>query len=67
MQLQNSLVIVSTLYVAAIGIVGVAAGITSAAAWVSLSAVALLPAFSMLIVWSQRSQTVAPAVPLVRR
>ena len=64
MQLQNNTVILAAIYVAVIGVGG--AGITSAFAWVSLSALALLPACSMLMIWSQRSQP-APALQVVRR
>ena len=67
MQLQNNTVILAAIYVAVIGVGGVAAGITSASAWVSLSALALLPACSMLIIWSQPSQTLSPALQVVRR
>jgi len=67
MQLQNNTVIIAAVYVAAIGIAGLAGGVTSAAAWVSLSALALLPALSMLMIWSQPSPTLAPAPRVVRR
>ena len=66
MQLQNNTVILAAVYVAAIGIAGLAAGITSAAAWVALTALALLPALSLLIVWSRPLPTPAPA-QVVRR
>ena len=56
MQLQNNAVIVAAAYVAIIGVAGLAGGITSAAAWVSLGALALPPACSMLTVWSQPSR-----------
>ena len=66
MQLQNNTVILAAIYVAVIGVGGAAAGITSAAAWVSFTALALLPACSMLIIWSQPSQPL-PALQVVRR
>jgi len=66
MQLQNSLVILSIVYIAVIGVAPSAAGITSAAAWVSLGALALLSAGSTLIIWSRFPETVAPALQLVR-
>ena len=66
MQLQTNTVVVAAIYVAVISAVGVVAGITSASAWVALSALALLPACSMLIVWSRPLQT-APAFKVVRR
>ena len=66
MHLQNGTVIVAAFYIAVIGAGGVAAGITSPAAWVTLSALALLPSCSMLLVWSQRAQT-PPAVQGVLR
>jgi hypothetical protein len=67
MQLQNNTVIIAAAYVAVVGVAGLAAGITSAAAWVSISALALLPACSMLIVWSQPEPVLAPTPPVVRR
>ena len=66
MQLQNNAVLLAAIYVAVIGVGGAAAGITSASAWVSLSAVALLPACSMLTIWSQPSRP-SPALQVVRR
>jgi hypothetical protein len=57
MQLPNSTLILAAVYVAVIAVGGVAAGVTSASAWVSLGALALLPACSMLVVWSQRPHT----------
>jgi len=57
MQIQNNTVVLAAIYVGVIGIGGVAAGITSASAWISLSALALLPAGSMLVIWSQALQT----------
>ncbi len=67
MQLQNNTVIIAAVYVAVIGVAGLAAGITSAAAWVSVCALALLPACSMLIVWSQPSPALSPVPRVVRR
>jgi hypothetical protein len=67
MQLQNNTVIIAAVYVAAIGVAGLAAGITSAAAWVSISALALLPACSMLLIWSQPWPALSPAPRVVRR
>jgi hypothetical protein len=66
MQLETTTVVVAALYVAAIGIGGAVAGVTSASAWVSLFSVALLPACSMLLVWSHPLRT-PPRVPVVRR
>jgi hypothetical protein len=66
MQLQNSTVVVAAMYVAVIAAGAVAAGITSAAAWVSVGALALLPASSMLVIWSQRPK-MAPALQVVPR
>jgi hypothetical protein len=67
MQLQNNTVILAAVYVALIGVGGVAAGVTSASAWVSLGALALLPACSMLIVWSRPLPIPSPALRVVRR
>ncbi len=67
MQLQNSTVILAAVYVTIIGAGGVAAGITSASAWVSLSALALLPACSILLIWSRPSPTLSPALRVVQR
>ena len=60
MELQNNTIILAAIHVAMVGVGGVAAGITSASAWVALSALALLPACSMLIIWSQPSQALLP-------
>ena len=65
MQLQNNTVLVAAIYVAVIGAGAVAAGITSASAWVSVAAL-VLPAFSMLLIWSQRPK-MAPALQVVPR
>ena len=67
MQLQNGTVVLAAIYVTLVGVGGVAAGITSASAWVSLIALALLPACSMLVVWSQRLPDRSPALQEVRR
>jgi len=67
MQLQNNTVIIAAVYVAAIGVAGLASGVTSAAAWVSVVALALLPACSMLIVWSQPSPAPSPVRQVVPR
>jgi hypothetical protein len=66
MQLQNTTVFLAAIYVAVIVIGGAVAGVTSASAWVSLVSVALLPACSMLLVWSQALPT-PPAIAVVRR
>jgi hypothetical protein len=66
MQLETTTVVVAALYVAVIGLGGAVAGVTSASAWVSLFSLALLPACSMLLVWSQPLRT-PTAVPVARR
>ena len=67
MQLQTNTMIFAAIYVAVINACGVATGITSASAWVALSALAILPACSMLIIWSQPSRILSPALQAVRR
>ena len=66
MQLQNSTVLVAAMYVTVIAAGAVAAGISTAAAWVAVGALALLPASSMLLIWSQRPK-MAPALQVVPR
>jgi len=66
MQLQNNTVLVAAIYVAVVGAGAVAAGITSPSAWVAVAALALLPASSMLLIWSQQPK-VPPALQVVPR
>jgi len=67
MRLQNNTVVLAAIYVALIAVSGVAAGTTSASAWVSLGALALLPACSMLIIWGHPLQTRSAAPEMARR
>src|SRR5689334_14182610 len=65
-QLPKTTVIVAPFSVAAIYVGGIAAGLTSAFAWVSVTALAVLPACSLLVVWNRRAQA-SPALHVVRR
>jgi hypothetical protein len=66
MPLQNIKLVLAAIYVAVIGAAGLAAGVTSPAAWAVLSGLAVLPAVALLTLWNHPTQTLSEAIEAAR-
>jgi hypothetical protein len=67
MKLHDVKLMIAAMYVAVVGASGLAGGVTSAAGWVALAALALLPASAMLTLWKHPTQTLSESIAAARR
>lgn len=67
MELQRLKNIISLGYVVTVVVAGILAGVTSGAAWVALTAAALLPAGALLCLWTDPAPTMSERIQTGRR
>lgn len=67
MPLQYTKVTIAVLWVLAAGIVGMATGVTSAAAWALMVMIGVLPPAVMLLLWKEPPQSMAESIRSGRR